>query len=488
MATHDVTVVLKAKDQASAAVRSLRTQFKSFSGDMAKGFGIGAGMNVFSLATQGIGKFVDFAGDAIGMASDLAEAQSKVTVVFGEQADEIGSWARSAAQSMGLAEGAATDAVGTLGNLLKGAGLTGEALADMSTDVVQLAADLGSFNNVETPEVLEAIKSGLNGEAEPMRKFGVLLNEAKVKARGMQLGLADANGELSDGAKVQARYAEIMAQTGDAQGDFARTADGMANSQRIANANLANMQTNLGKILKTVADPFLGFLSDLAADLADPRHGVTAATRQFVDELYAVPPAIEAVTGTQDDLAARIQITRDEISRMNEAQRTSNQAWVDFHNALVPAARALKINNQDLNDLARHGFDAGRSVEQVKIELLGVSQNARSSAGWTQELVDGFKGMGRSSISASQGLEGFDEALTEIATEALPQTKEQLKDTRLETRRLERAWRDLIRGPDTNRKALRELNREIPIWERRQERALREGNSAAYAYATSRIN
>jgi phage-related minor tail protein len=79
------------------------------------------------------------------------------------------------------------------------------------------------------------------------------------------MGLADTSGELSEAAKLQARYAIILEQTGTAQGDFARTADGLANSQRILTAQLKDVGAALGVQLLPYALQFAQWASDMVA-------------------------------------------------------------------------------------------------------------------------------------------------------------------------------------------------------------------------------
>jgi phage-related protein len=55
--------------------------------------------------------------------------------------------------------------------------------------------------------------------------------------------------ELDANAKAQATYALIMEQTTNAQGDFARTSDGLANSMRITKAQIADAGANIGQML-----------------------------------------------------------------------------------------------------------------------------------------------------------------------------------------------------------------------------------------------
>jgi hypothetical protein len=103
----------------------------------------------------------------------------------------------------------------------------------MSTSMVGLASDLASFNNTDPAEALEALRAGLTGETEPLKRYGINLNDATLKAEAMRLGLDTTGSTLSANTKAQAAYSLIMQQSSLAQGDFARTSAGLANQQRI---------------------------------------------------------------------------------------------------------------------------------------------------------------------------------------------------------------------------------------------------------------
>ncbi len=218
-----------------------------------------------SLAIGGafaVDKIVDFAKGAVNAASDLGEATSKVGVVFGDQATGIEDWAKTAATSMGLSEEAALSAAGTYGNLAVSLGLPQEEAANMSTSLVGLAADLGSFNNVPVDEALQALQSGLTGETEPLKKFGINLNAAAIEAEALALGISDGSKPLTAAQKAQASYSLILKNSATAQGDFARTSDGLANQNKIASAQFADMQATLGKALLPILTKLVGFLND----------------------------------------------------------------------------------------------------------------------------------------------------------------------------------------------------------------------------------
>ena len=197
-------------------------------------------------------------------ASDLAETQSKVGQIFGESAKELDKWALEAPNALGQTQAAALDAASTMATFGKAAGLTGTELVNFSKETVNLSSDLASFYNADPSEVVTALGAALRGESEPMRKFGVLLNDQTLKAEALALGIYDGTGALTAQQKVLAAQAAIMKQTTDAQGDFARTSDGAANQQRILAANMQQFQTELGSVFLPVLEKVTTLLSSMA--------------------------------------------------------------------------------------------------------------------------------------------------------------------------------------------------------------------------------
>jgi len=217
-----------------------------------------AGYFALAFAAVGVGAFLK---DAIGRASDLGESASKVGVVFGDSADEVKAFAATASTSLGITEAQALEATGTFGNLLRSVGLTSDESAEMSTSMVQLASDLASFNNTDPTEALDALRSGLVGETEPLKRFGINMNEAALSAKAVELGLADQGEQLDAQSKAAAAYALIMEQTSLAQGDFARTSAGLANQQRIITAQFGDLSANVGGLFVPVVGMAAGLVS-----------------------------------------------------------------------------------------------------------------------------------------------------------------------------------------------------------------------------------
>lgn len=202
---------------------------------------VGAGMTVALTAP-----LVAFGNASIDAAADHVESASKSQAVFGEWADDIEAWSRTASESLRMGRTEALEAAGTFGNLFTAMGTSREAAAEMSTEVVQLAADLASFNNIGADEALEKLRSGLVGEIEPLRQLGVSFNAATVEAKALEMGLADANGEVGEAEKVQARLALVLEMTTNAQGDAAKTAGTLVGQQAELDAKSQELQETIG--------------------------------------------------------------------------------------------------------------------------------------------------------------------------------------------------------------------------------------------------
>jgi len=261
MATRTLTVNLVGRTK--SLERAFDRSSKS-AGSMATG--ISNATRMASKALLGLGGV--FAGAAfaskplVDAAVDVQESLSKNTVVFGEAAAGVAAFADTAADALGMSRRQALEATGTFGTLAAAMKIPQTQAADMSVTMTQLAADMASFNNASPEETLIALQSGLRGEAEPLRRFGVLLDAATMKQEALKQGLIDNEKmALTPSQKALAAYGLILEQTKIQQGDFERTSDGLANTQRTLKARLDNVAESLGFILLPAFDLVASWLS-----------------------------------------------------------------------------------------------------------------------------------------------------------------------------------------------------------------------------------
>lgn len=247
-----------------AAGAKINTFTKGVTGQFAQ---IGASAGALGAAIGvafGVEQIIQFGKAAITAASDLGEVESKVNQIFGSGSSAVKSFADNAANSFGQSKKSALDGAATFGIFGKAAGLTGNELAKFSTDFVGLSSDLASFNNTTPEEAILAIGAALRGEAEPIRRYGVLLDDATLRQQALELGIIKTTKEaLTPQQKVLAAQAAIYKQTAVAQGDFARTSGQLANQQRILTANFENFQAQIGQGLLPIVNDLVAGLNSL---------------------------------------------------------------------------------------------------------------------------------------------------------------------------------------------------------------------------------
>lgn len=284
---------------------------KGFSGGFGgalKGLG---GVIAGGLAAAGIGSFLK---DSVSQASDLSESLNAVAVTYGAASEGIVALGETAATRLGLA---ATDfnALSVQfasfgGNIAANGDVVG-----FIDDITTRSADFASVMNLDVAEAARIFQSGLAGETEPLKKFGIDLSAAAVDAYALANGIGEAGKPLTEVQKQQARYGALMEQTAKTQGDFSNTSDGLANAQRILGANFDNMKAQVGgpllgafanlttgllPVVETMGPLLTGVIEDLAPIITDLAGQIPGLLESFLPML----PVIGELAGIFLELAA----------------------------------------------------------------------------------------------------------------------------------------------------------------------------------------
>jgi len=280
----------KGLDKAVAAVKAAEGGFNKLntSASILSASLVSTGRSLFRNVTVPLAGLGIVVNKTIKDASNLQEAQSKVTAVFGEQAKQIFKWSSSTSSSLGVSSRAALEAAGTYGNLFQAFGIGRTESAKMSMKLVELAADMASFNNVPIDDALTALRSGLSGETEPLKRFGVALNDVRLKQEATNLGIYNGIGPLTVAAKSQAAYALILRDTALQQGDVARTSGGLANQKKFLAAQVEDLSGTFGAVLMPVMINVVGVI----------RNQVLPNLQKFIEAFKSLSPNA-IVTGIQ---------------------------------------------------------------------------------------------------------------------------------------------------------------------------------------------
>lgn len=351
---------------------SMENSFSKFLKGVAKGF-----------VAAGIGKMlIDLGKDAIAAASDLEEVQNVVDVTFGDSAGRIEAWAKSAGKQYGLTETAAKRYTSTIGAMLKSQGMADDEIVQTSTDLAGLAADMASFYNLDFDEAFQKIRSGISGETEPLKQLGINMSVVNLEAFAMEKGITKAFSTMSQGEQTALRYQYIMQATADAQGDFARTADGFANASRRVETAIDTIKTKGGGLLMEVVAPLVSGLADFLNMVTD--EGMTTA----LDDMASIDERTGAKVSNIQKTAEDAGYLTDELEKLaQKANLTGDEQayWLETCKRLVQTIPGLNaIINTETGEV-NGGTEAVREYVkaweegQTKLAMLGAIQQKESA-------------------------------------------------------------------------------------------------------------
>ena len=372
-------------------------------------------------AAAAIGTITQVIAPAIRAASDFEEATSKVNVIFGRASKSVKDFANTAARELGQSKQSVLDAAGAFGTFGKAAGLAGEDLSTFTTDFVTLSTDLASFNNTTPEEAVQAIGAALRGEAEPLRRFGVLLNDATLKAEAMKLGIYDGSGALTAQQKILAAQSAIYKQTGDAQGDFARTADNLANKQRTLSALFKDFQISLGQKLLPAATDFANGLvkiNDAFSNMPTPAQkaidklSLFAKVASNINPLIALTNVIQAIGSGMFDAEKetgaynkQLGLSAQQAMRVADSGGALRKGLNDTKDGATGAKKEVESFATALKD------KLGEAVDTAKDKLAEAQGEFNDFATKVSDAVKGALDFNAALEAGDYGFKGFLDAL-----------------------------------------------------------------------------
>lgn len=348
------------------------------------------------------------AAAALNYASDLEETLSKVDVVFGGNADSIKNWASTAVEQMGLAEETAMSAAATYGNMAAGMGLTANQGAEMAKSLTQLSADLASFNNTSQETAQIALNSIFTGETETLKQYGIVMTQTNLEQFAMQQGLEKNIKQMSQAEKVQLRYNYVLANTTNAQGDFARTSDSVANQTRMAKEQLKQAAAALGQNLVPAAASALKVINNILSGFQKLNPAQQKMILGIAGIAAAAGPVIKLGTGAYsmvqklDKALTGLQMSKiaKEVNKFGESTTAASKG-LDLITAGAKKSNGefyttVEILSHNTAELKKFGIEGDQAA---KVLQATATTSAATGAG--------ISGVGTASAAAQPAVKSF---------------------------------------------------------------------------------
>lgn len=270
-------------------------------------------------------KLIDIGKESLDMANDVRESESLFEVSMGEMASDAREWSKDLASSLGLNEFAVRKNVGVLNTMFKSMGLGKKPALDMSKQMVQLSEDMASFYNLPVEEAFTKLQAGITGEAEGLKRLGILVDETTVKQYALRTGMIKQGQEMTNQQKVAARYAVILEQTSDAQGDLARTMESPTNQLRRLSNEFDQAKIALGQALQPALLAIIPVLTNVAIGA---KNIIEALSQPGKDSLPGIALSIDEA---RERVKASLDTTTIDLAKkLDTMDKTISAAVKDF--------------------------------------------------------------------------------------------------------------------------------------------------------------
>ena len=198
----------------------------------------------------------------VDAASSVEEHMNILQTTFRSNTQAVLEWSKKSGEAMGRSEYSLQEYVGTYGaffdSMFSG---TGVEIDKLSMKMADLAVDLASFYKVSDEEANVRLSSGLAGETEAVRRWGINLSDERLAQLHKEINGEKVKYKYLDGAaKTQLRITAILRDTVVKQGDAARTAGSWENSLKRVKEKLKTTSVLLGQKIMPFAKGVLLYI------------------------------------------------------------------------------------------------------------------------------------------------------------------------------------------------------------------------------------
>lgn len=271
------------------SANQMQRRYDRLAKEMGQDFG-----RISLLAGAAFGAITVYATKAAG---DAAETANAFSVAFGSAEKDAQAFAASYSKDVGRAFVEVQDRMANAQLVLKGLGATAEQALPMVEALVRRSVDFASLRNIGDAQAFEAFISGITGETEPLKKFGVVINETATKAELLRLGFKGNAEQAPELAKAMARLNLIMQKTVDADNDAIKTKTSLNNQVKVSQANFHDAAVELGKNFVPTATKAIQAANGLLDEFNQMPDSVKLAGLAFLGLVAAGGPLAAAITG-----------------------------------------------------------------------------------------------------------------------------------------------------------------------------------------------
>lgn len=314
---------------------------------------------------------------AFKLGGDYEQALGKMNDVFGENNKAMQDWLNTSMESFGLSKLSAAGMVADFGALFDNYGFKIQETTKMSQSLVERVRDLGARFNKSSEETAAALNAIFTGQTEPMRKFGVMLNQTSLQEYALAQGINKKVSEMTEAEKVQLRYNYVMEKTTSSLGYFKKEQNTASAQLETFKELMKEIGTTFGETIIPIFGPLLEKVNNALKYIA----GLDAGTRKFIVTMglmaAAVGPiligvakvidAVDTVSKTTKTVGKAIKGVGKVSSLFNNTlENVTFVKWAKWAALIIGVALAVAFLIHEINKLRGAKSDTTETLQSLE--------------------------------------------------------------------------------------------------------------------------
>ena len=201
--------------------------------------------------------------------SSYLENMNLLDVAFNNNTEEADKFVNKLSQMYGLDESWGYRTVGIFKQLANAMGLANEVGNKLSTTMTQFAIDISSLYNIDTSNAVSILQSALAGQTKPARRLGADITQTTLQTTLDAEGIDRYVASLSYAEKRLVIVASLLKQVSEANGDWGRTIESVANQTRILSEQWERFTRALGNVFLPIIKVILPYLNAILMVMTD---------------------------------------------------------------------------------------------------------------------------------------------------------------------------------------------------------------------------
>lgn len=361
---------------------------------------LSAGMAALGVSAAAAGAALGaFAKASYDMAAQVQASTQVVNRLFGESAEEIQNFSKTAADSLGISEEAALKYSAVYGNLLSGFVKDSDVLTQTTQEMLQQSAVIAAATGRTIEDVNERIRSGLLGNTEAIEDLGINVNVALIETtNAFKKYAGDKSWEKLDfNMQQQIRLAAILEQSYQKYGDSLN--DNVISRTNKATAVFANFQKQVGDAFIPYVEEILPKITEAMQAFSENESNMNAVigTIQILIESLSIAWNMvgflvdEMKAGAAVILQMFINPILNGIASLSEALASIKIPGLDM-SSYENIAKSLRATAQGINDIVASSTESARENYAQMVESFNniweiANGNIKKSAIETKEEV-----------------------------------------------------------------------------------------------------